>query len=152
MYGGLRPLHMGEPRNIAFGGMSNSITDFVGAKASDPSDGEIQYNTRMILEKARANKRRLVSLLTHDLKSGGDASYDDGIDQDELGSVLFAVDSVPGAVYMTYGEAILWIKGKATLMATPPAYAQPDTFEFAIEDRVWGRLNAMDDSFIPGVK
>jgi hypothetical protein len=38
---------------------------------------------------------------------------------------------------LTDSEYTNWIKARATAVATPASYAQPDTFKVQASDRVW---------------
>ena len=62
-----------------------------------------------------------------------------------------AVTETTGAVAISIYDLVTWLKSNSTAVATPLAYSQSDTFKYTAEEAVWGELNGIDGTFIPGL-
>jgi hypothetical protein len=111
----------------------------------------LRVNFHRMIFQIRGDGRQALHLFTHDLKTGASAAYTDGVDGNELGAALDVVDATGGR-YMTQAEYGRWIQASATPVATPPAFAQPDSFSFDAADRVWFKPHGVDNKWIRGVK
>jgi hypothetical protein len=97
----------------------------------------IKTNLHKVIFQVRGQDRRAICLYWHDFKTNPSGQeYGEGVNSNELDAMLQVVDATGGR-YMTASEYTNWIKARATAVATPASYAQPDTFKVQASDRVW---------------
>jgi hypothetical protein len=97
----------------------------------------LKTNIHKVIFQIRGQDRRALCLYWHDFKTNPSTNgYGEGLNADELDAMLQVVDATGGR-YMTASEYTNWIKARATAVATPASYAQPDTFKVQASDRVW---------------
>jgi len=97
----------------------------------------LKTNVHKAVFQLRGQDRGALSLYWHDFKTNPSSNgYGDGLDANELGAICQVVDALGGR-YMTVSEYTNWIKSRATAVATPVSYAQPDTFRLEATDWVW---------------
>lgn len=148
------------PRNMTLMAVTIGISaatghTLVGIK-SDPSIAAeldtVTINTQRLAFQLIGQNRRAMIVFTHALKNSA-IGYQDGVNPEELDAVLDAVDTFAGGGrYMTYAEYKEWIKGSATMIASPDRAAVPDTFESSASDRIWAKPNGIDNRWIRGVR
>lgn len=130
-----------RPRNMSALPPFNSMTTIAGYKANpaltQASLDSIKTNMHRAIFQIRGQDRRALNLYWHDFKTNPSGStYGEGVNANELDAMLNVVDQLGGR-YMTTSEYTEWIKARATAVATPAGYAQPDTFKVQASDRVW---------------
>lgn len=130
-----------RPRNMRALPPFDSVFTIVGYKRNpaltEASLDSIRHNLHRAVFQVRGQDRRVMHLFWHDFKtnpSGPD--YGEGVDANELDAMCDVVDELGGR-YMTTSEYAAWITDRATPVATPAGYAQPDTFKYQASDRVW---------------
>ena len=130
-----------RPRNMTGLPTFLSIPHIAGWKANPAltpaSLDSIKTNLHKVIFQIRGQDRRALCIYWHDFKtSPSTTGYGEGVNADELDAMLQVVDATGGR-YMTASEYTNWIKARATAVATPTSYAQPDTFKVQASDRVW---------------
>jgi len=152
IYQGLRPDHRGVPRNLRFIANWPSIENIVGAVTDDYSEAVVKFRLRNAIENTRAQGRRYVAMLVHDVKTDpdGPGQYDtSSLDADEASWMFDIVDSLGGR-YMTISEVGDWLYANAYADSVEPAgWATPDSFR--VPD-AWGTPYGIDDTFIRGLR
>lgn len=137
------------PRNMMLLPLTSEINQIVGEKANTTiTEDQVRFNFRKLLRQAKAQNRPVVSLYEHNFKSG---SYSYGVDPEEMRWMLREAVA-QGAWITTASEYSRWIELGSTAIATPVGYAQPDSFRFSADDRVWFKPNGVDNRWIRGVK
>lgn len=119
-----------EAAQIIFGFKANPAT-------TEASLDSLRHNAHRAIFQIRGQDRRALNIYWHDFKTNPSGNgYGEGVNTNELDAVLDVVDELGGR-YMTLSEYANWIKARATPVATPASYAQPDTFKYTASDRVW---------------
>lgn len=130
-----------RPRNMTMLPPFDWAPTIVGYKGNpaltEASLDSIRHNAHRVIFQLRGQDRRALHLFWHDFKTNPSGNgYGEGLNANELDALLDVVDELGGR-YMTTSEYANWIKDRATPVATPAGYAQPDTFKFQASDRVW---------------
>lgn len=132
-----------RPRNLVGMPPSDAVSAIVGFKANrttTPAElDSIRTNVHRAIFQVRGQDRRVLHLFWHDYKTDPSGpNYYDGVDGNELGAMLDVVDQTAGR-YMSLNEYAAWIRNRATPVATPAFYAQPDTYKVRDTDLIWYR-------------
>ncbi len=130
-----------RPRNMTGLPTFISMPQIAGWKANPALTpaalDSIKTNIHKVIFQIRGQDRRALCVYWHDFKTNPSTTgYGEGVNTDELDAMLQVVDATGGR-YMTASEYTNWIKARATAVATPASYAQPDTFKVQASDRVW---------------
>jgi hypothetical protein len=148
------PSQLGRaPRNVMMLPTWFGIESVVGAKANTTiSEAEVKANFTKLVEQTLADGRNVVSLFVHDFKTDpSGASYNEGLDREELDWMLDIVDA-KGGCYMTATEYGDWLRANGTAIDTPAAYGQVDPFNYTAADRVWYKPNGIDNRWLRNVR
>jgi hypothetical protein len=138
-----------RPRNVMLMPLTAEISEIVGAKANTTiTEAQVRFNLRRLLRQAKAQNRQSVVLYEHDFKSG---SYANGVDPEEMRWMLWEAVA-QNAWICTVSDYVNWIKGGGTAVATPAGFAQPDSFRYTADDRLWITPHGINNRWIRGVK
>jgi hypothetical protein len=150
IWGQINPLIASMPQNLCgFSLNPQLVHGSANPVITEIDEDDLRQNIRHAINKVRATNGGYWLLFSHGLRDG-DGYGAAGITAFEFGVILEEVAAANGAV-MTFGEHARYLQSKATAIATPASYAQPDSFKFDVGDSVWFRLDAVDSTFVPGV-
>ncbi len=146
-----------KPRNLVWTNLKYAARDFAGPRADTLAEGHLDTCTSSMRRAgylAAANKTGLVSVMSHDLKGSLTNYYNSAttmLNADELEAMLDGVEAGGGWIARTL-DYTRWLQSNAQPIATPTAYAQPDSFNFSAADRQWFVLDGMNGRFVPNLR
>jgi len=140
-----------KPRNMLGMPTTMPIQWIVSTKATFPTMAQVRNNMSRLLFQIRGQDRGEIVLFWHEKKTDGPGWYSEGVNADELDAMLDAVDEF-GAVTMTAADLGRWRRANGRVVATPEAFAQPDSFKFNVADQVWFVPDGVDNRWIRGVR
>jgi hypothetical protein len=155
---GMAPTAVRYKRNMVMMPNTNVTYAYFGRKVNVGTGhvvahlDSIKTNFRRAAFTAIGNDSRCIRLYWHDLKTNpSNGSYTDGVDASELKAALVALTEFNTRIG-SLAEYTTSIQAASTPVATPAAFAMPDTFKFTAEQGVWYLPDGVDDRWIRGVR
>jgi hypothetical protein len=130
---GIDPFFPLLPYNSLFAPFTRNTTWFVGDETATPTEADVKRNFKWSIAQAIANHSGVVSMYTHDFKSG---TYGNGLTADEIGWML-EVCAEMNVWLPRVSEYQNWFRANSIPSATPSGYAYSDTNSFSVESGVW---------------